>query len=714
MDNKWGYIIGILVFAFLIRLIFLIKNPMLWWDSTVYIGMAKYIFSYGQIGLWEYFRPLLWPVLLGIGWKLQANIIFFGKLLEILFSLAIIFFTFEIARKIFNLRIAIFSSLLLAVNPLFFEFSHIIYNEIPAIFFGIFSVYLFILYREKRAVWILILSGVFAACAFLARFPTGLIFGAIFIFLLIEFLIQLLKEKNLEYKEIVIFTASFIIITLPFFIFNYIIYNGNFLYPITGAAKVINEILITAPSFNTKWYYYLAMLPYKSFILVFAILGLIILIYLLVKKFKTDNKLLLILLFALPFAYYQIVTFKDIRYAIAYLPFLYIIAVYGLYKITKLKTIIPKIIIVAVIIIALIAGLTACYETVKFLPEQPEELNDYYNFFSPDKYYGSVVLSTTPYILPNSDIKLIPLYAAGARTMDADLEKSLSKYIPSYIVFSTSDVPCSDDLCYNKRARTLEIIKQRFEQVYYKEYNDNQYYIFSTGLKKSNSTQLIIFRMDDIGEPRNFEAAEKINNIFIEKSIPANWLVIPMRFKENLTQEQKDYLHKTYSTGWFYIIQHGYWHETELENTEFKGLDYNTQYEQIKQGKQIIESYFGQEITVFAPPYNSADQNTITALKKLNFDTYLTAHWDTIEIQGLKRYNSDIQFITDWTPPYPIRSFEELKFEFDSLSNQNIIIIELHHHRFYKDEDFEILNQFLDYLKSKDVRFVHLYEIEEE
>jgi hypothetical protein len=76
MNKKWGFIIGILVFAFLIRLIFLIKNPMLWWDSTVYLGMAKYIFSSGKIGLWEYFRPLLWPIILTTSIFISNNILY--------------------------------------------------------------------------------------------------------------------------------------------------------------------------------------------------------------------------------------------------------------------------------------------------------------------------------------------------------------------------------------------------------------------------------------------------------------------------------------------------------------------------------------------------------------------------------------------------------------------------------------------------------------
>src|SRR3989338_4217094 len=61
----------------------------IWWDSSVYVGMGKYIYSLGEAGLWESSRPLIWPLILGFFWKLNLDYILFGKLFVIFFSLGI-------------------------------------------------------------------------------------------------------------------------------------------------------------------------------------------------------------------------------------------------------------------------------------------------------------------------------------------------------------------------------------------------------------------------------------------------------------------------------------------------------------------------------------------------------------------------------------------------------------------------------------------------
>src|SRR3989344_1513633 len=38
------------------------------WDESVYIGMGKYIASFGSVGLWEDIRPPGMPILLGFTW----------------------------------------------------------------------------------------------------------------------------------------------------------------------------------------------------------------------------------------------------------------------------------------------------------------------------------------------------------------------------------------------------------------------------------------------------------------------------------------------------------------------------------------------------------------------------------------------------------------------------------------------------------------------
>ena len=84
MNRKLKENAGIIIIVALFLFIFLLKlNPdaNLWWDSSVYMNMGKYIYSFGETGLYEASRPLVWPLLLGFFWKMGLDDIFFGKLM---------------------------------------------------------------------------------------------------------------------------------------------------------------------------------------------------------------------------------------------------------------------------------------------------------------------------------------------------------------------------------------------------------------------------------------------------------------------------------------------------------------------------------------------------------------------------------------------------------------------------------------------------------
>ena len=95
-------ILLILLLALLTRILLFFSYHQIWWGSSVYIGMGKYIFSLGKQGLWEPIRPIIWPIILGYFWKLKLNPIFFGRLLIIIMSLVIIYLTFYITKKLYN------------------------------------------------------------------------------------------------------------------------------------------------------------------------------------------------------------------------------------------------------------------------------------------------------------------------------------------------------------------------------------------------------------------------------------------------------------------------------------------------------------------------------------------------------------------------------------------------------------------------------------
>ena len=80
-------------------------------------NMGKYIYSFGETGLYEASRPLIWPLLLGFFWKLGLDVIFFGKLMVLLFGAGIIIFTYLIADEIFNKKIALIVAFMLSFFP---------------------------------------------------------------------------------------------------------------------------------------------------------------------------------------------------------------------------------------------------------------------------------------------------------------------------------------------------------------------------------------------------------------------------------------------------------------------------------------------------------------------------------------------------------------------------------------------------------------------
>ena len=95
-------LLSILFLSIIIRIIYLSINWPLWWDAHVYIGMGKYIFSSGQMGIWESFRPLIHPTIIGVLWKIGLNPIAWGKCLDLIFSITAVLLLYKINFKLFN------------------------------------------------------------------------------------------------------------------------------------------------------------------------------------------------------------------------------------------------------------------------------------------------------------------------------------------------------------------------------------------------------------------------------------------------------------------------------------------------------------------------------------------------------------------------------------------------------------------------------------
>jgi len=227
-------LLAVLVLSAGVRIIHLALNFPLWWDTHVYIGMGKYIFSGGQIGTWEPFRPLVLPLLNGAIWKAGLNQIIAGKVLDLVFSLIAIYLTYLIGSKIFNQKEALLGTLIFSLTPVFVDFTGIILTEPLAMVFGLLGVYLVI--RNKTGLDLL-LGGIMLGLSFLTKFPQGIWWAAILGAILIKMLLR--KEKwGRSILEGTVISLGFIIAAAPYLIFNYYTYP-NPLEPFISGSWIV-------------------------------------------------------------------------------------------------------------------------------------------------------------------------------------------------------------------------------------------------------------------------------------------------------------------------------------------------------------------------------------------------------------------------------------------------------------------------------------------
>ena len=164
----------LLTVVFLVHLVFLSGFHEIWWDSGVYAGMGKYLFSGGSSGLWENIRPPVLPALLGFIWFIGIPLQISGMILELLFSLGAVVLLYNITRYYFKEKVALIASAIFAFSAIFFYLSFHLYTEVPALFFVLLGIYLF----TKKSYYF---SGFSLFAAFLTKYPAGM-FLAILLF----------------------------------------------------------------------------------------------------------------------------------------------------------------------------------------------------------------------------------------------------------------------------------------------------------------------------------------------------------------------------------------------------------------------------------------------------------------------------------------------------------------------------------------------------
>jgi len=431
-------------------------NADLWWDSSVYLGMGKYVYSFGEVGLYEGSRPLVWPLILGFFWKLGLDPIFFGRLMVLIFGIGTIICTYLIARGLFSKRTALLSSFLLSFSPTFFIFNSIMFTEIPATFFVMLGLYLFI--RQKYN-----FAGLTFGIAFMTRF-----FQIFFIVAIYLFFIYMAYKKKSKLKQVSWSILFFSIPIIPFLILNFILFNNPF-YPFILQAWMTK---FTGWIFHKPFSFYFVNLINENVLILFSILGM----FFIFNK-ERDMKLIIPSAFLLAFLPYNFAAHKEMRFLIFLFPLLYILASYGIIKFSEYFSKYGKTALFLIIII----GVFHVAPQLR-LDNYDDQLDPFYDFME-NKDVKKGLWISNPSFIAHTDAKADELIYYPLYNTDKIIYLSTKISNAKHILINSCDIlPCPpyEKECNEEHEKFIALLAKNFKTELNEKHDGCNYYIFTS------------------------------------------------------------------------------------------------------------------------------------------------------------------------------------------------------------------------------------------
>ena len=454
-------IIYIVLILFCIIEIPFFYNNLILWDESVYLGMGKYIYSNGELGLWENLRPIIIPLIIGIFWKMNINYIITSQIIALLFSLATIIFTYHIAKELFDEKIAIIAAILLIINPLYIKHSTEIMTDILATSLVLFGI---ILFNKKEYLF----SGIFCSIGFLTKYPAGIIFFSLLIYMLYK------KHNLYNLRNIII---GFLILLILFLIINQNFY-GDALLPLKNASTYQSNKSFSKIGIYNIGFYFIELIK-QSYIYLLSLIGIIFIL-------KNKNKKLIILIIPLflYLIYFTYITMKHSRYIMLFISFIVILTSKGIFEIynkIKINKILKNYYYITIILL-LLPTILQDYNLINIqITREPSKVIEVHDFLG--KYNN--VLTTDPVTVAYKDIKIIPYYYS---ILSAEEVYNKNKANIDAILFTKDPFPCEQGMmgyeqeqinnCINIRERLFNKILNENKLVFNKTIDEQTYYIF--------------------------------------------------------------------------------------------------------------------------------------------------------------------------------------------------------------------------------------------
>ncbi len=312
--NLWVFLL--LFFIFLLFLSF--HQSYLLWDENVYLSNARSQLGHSYYS--EDFRFPLLSFLIASLWRVTGESLLVAKVVVVLLSVFSVLFVFLASRNFLSKSYSVLVSLLFALHPLTLFWADKIYTDFPGLFF--LSVAFFLLSGKSSfsSLPSFFLIGFFSALGFLTRFTYILFFVSVVLILLYRSVLErsFLKSLNLALS----FLIGFLVVLFPWLVYNRLEHGSFFWnlvqqYTVAGSSQAIEPFIVQF--FNILEYFHL--------LFIFAIVG----IYFAFKKRNISLSFVSVYSSLTLFYLFFFVHSKSSRYLVAVIPFVLMLAFYGLY-----------------------------------------------------------------------------------------------------------------------------------------------------------------------------------------------------------------------------------------------------------------------------------------------------------------------------------------------------------------------------------------------
>lgn len=211
MKYKEIFLVIIIFFVALsVRLSYLQTLPVIETDGTRYINLAKNLSSLSIYGLGN--NQIGYPLLIKFAHLWISDWEFAARLISVLFGSLLVILIFLIGRDVFNSKVGIMASLLVAFEPNLVLFSAQAMSDSTYVFFLILVFFLLWLSIKKMKKSLFLASGVILGLAYYIRVEASFIFLICLTTILVNFCFVNNLALNKKIKSVICFMLGFLLL----------------------------------------------------------------------------------------------------------------------------------------------------------------------------------------------------------------------------------------------------------------------------------------------------------------------------------------------------------------------------------------------------------------------------------------------------------------------------------------------------------------------